>query len=301
MARTVSGVEQDVARIVGSVAQQWVGSDSSRASIRYANDVRPALQSVTQLLADLAGIIDLNVGEQQEASNGGSPGAGLTGGGAYVATVDTWTSHSRSAADVVLDEHGLRAQAEVSGSANIVEGSAHYSSGSAEVNAHGTVGVSGSASASASLGADGLSADVHGEVFDGARGGVDASADLGVAKATGHGEASAGLEASGQGSLHVDGSGVTASAEGKAFLGAEAGVEGSMEVGGVTGTAGAHGMVGIGVEGSAKGSFGPDKVGFSVDAGLAVGLGGSVHIEVSVNPAEVVKNVTKAVSSWFKF
>ncbi len=74
-----------------------------------------------------------------------------------------------------------------------------------------------------------------------------------------------------------------------------------MEVGGVTGTAGASGMVGIGVEGSVKGSLSADKVGVSVDAGVAIGLGGSVHLEVSVNPSEIVKNVTKAVSSWLKF
>lgn len=56
----------------------------------------------------------------------------------------------------------MRAQAQVSGSANIVEGSAHFTSDGVTVDAQGAVGVSGSASAGASLGADGLSAEVHG-------------------------------------------------------------------------------------------------------------------------------------------
>ena len=233
----------------------------------------------------------------EAASRVWGPGAAIASG----ANADYWTTHSGSTAGIERDGLGVRAQAQVSGSANIVEGSAHFTSDGVTVDAQGAVGVSGSASAGASLGADGLSAEVHGEVFDGARGGVDASADLGVVKATGHGEASVGLEASGQGNVHVGGDGVMASAEGKAFAGVEAGVEGSMEVGGVTGTAGASGMVGIGVEGSVKGSLSADKVGVSVDAGVAIGLGGSVHLEVSVNPSEIVKNVTKAVSSWLKF
>lgn len=81
MAHAVNGAEREITHIVGSVAQQWRGADSSRASSRYSNEVRPALQSVMQLLSELATAIELNAAEQQGASSDGSPSGSSPSGG----------------------------------------------------------------------------------------------------------------------------------------------------------------------------------------------------------------------------
>ncbi len=191
MTRSVIDVERNISGIVGSLVQEWGGADSSRASARYSNEVRPSLTAVPRMLNELADLLDQNTSEQTVASDGLS-GSGDFGGGSFGGagaggswgTEDDhggtgisshsamWTTHSDRGVSATWDERGAQAEGRFSGTANIYEGSAHYKSGSAEVDATATVGVSGSASASASLDADGLSVNAGGEVFGGARAGA---------------------------------------------------------------------------------------------------------------------------------
>ncbi len=76
---------------------------------------------------------------------------------------------------------------------------------------------------------------------------------------------------------------------------AEASIDGTLGDGLATGHAGVTGMAGFGAEGEISGHVGLHKVEFHVQGGIAVGLGGGVDLNVSIDPTQIAKTAGKAV------
>lgn len=147
------------------------------------------------------------------------------------------------------------------------------------------------ASASASASWLGVSGNAEAEAYL-AKGSAEGELKLGDhAGVSGKGEAMVGAKASAEGS--VGWTGAQGSAE--AFAGARAEGEASAEVAGVGAGVHAEGWAGAGAEASGQFGMGDDgkfHVGGSV--GLALGVGGKVGFDVSVDPGEVVDTVSDA-------
>lgn len=161
--------------------------------------------------------------------------------------------------------------------------------------------VSGSGELSGSL--LGASAEAHASAnwIDGVSAGASAEAYLAQAHAegelnfgehasvSGSGDAFVGADASAEGSIGWTG----AQGEASAFAGARAEGDVSAEVAGVG--AGAHGeaWAGIGAEASGQFGMGDDgKFHIGANAGVALGVGGSLGFDVAVDPGEVADTVS---------
>ncbi|MFE1954826.1 hypothetical protein ACFW9D_30655 [Streptomyces sp. NPDC059524] len=124
-------------------------------------------------------------------------------------------------------------------------------------------------------------------------------ADAGPVGVYGRGEVMAGAEAGVNAGIGLEG--VHAGAE--AFAGAKAGVGGGADLGGIGAGATAEGWAGIGAEADAtlgKAEDGKWKIGAKV--GLAVGLGGEVGFEFTVDPGKVgdtVGDIADGIGSLF--
>ncbi|HET6504951.1 MAG TPA: hypothetical protein VFG87_29735 [Amycolatopsis sp.] len=149
------------------------------------------------------------------------------------------------------------------------------------------LGADASAQGSASL--LGVSGSAEAEAYL-AKGSADGELKLGDhASVSGHGEAEVGAKASAQGEVNWTG----AQASGEAFAGAKASGDASADIGGVD--AGVHGeaWAGAGAEASGQVGLGDDgKFHVGASVGLALGVGGKVGFDVSVDPKEVVDTVS---------
>lgn len=131
-------------------------------------------------------------------------------------------------------------------------------------------------------------------VFAGGEASAHGRADAGPVGVYGRTEAKAGAEAGVSAGAGVEG--LQGSAE--AFAGAKAGAAGGADIGGIGAGATAEGWAGIGAEAEAtfgKGEDGKWHIGSKV--GLAVGLGGEVGCEVTVDPGKIADTASDAADA----
>lgn len=145
------------------------------------------------------------------------------------------------------------------------------------------------ASAAAGITNEGIRAEAT--AFAGAEASANGRADAGPVGVYGRVEAKAGAEATAGVGIGLDG--VHAGAE--AFAGAKAGAAGGADIGGIGVGATAEGWAGIGASADAtlgKGTDGKWHIGTKV--GAAVGLGGQVGFEVTVDPGKIADTASSA-------
>lgn len=142
---------------------------------------------------------------------------------------------------------------------------------------------------------------VEGSVFSGIRGSAEGSLSFGdgLASATAKGEASLGVGADGEANIGRSG----AEAKVDAFAGAKA--EGSVtgEVAGFGATGKGEAWAGLGAELEGKAKWDDGKLTIGVGAGAALGVGGKVGVEFTIEPAktyEAIKGAGSAVIDYFR-
>lgn len=158
--------------------------------------------------------------------------------------------------------------------------------GSAEVKAGAEVGASGS------IGRDGLKGEAHASA--GVTATAQGSANYGIAEVGASGKAFAGAEAGAEGSVGLDG--VHAGAH--AFAGARAEGEVHTDVGGVGAGVKGEAWAGAGAEADfdlGKGKDGKWHIGGEV--GAAVGVGGKVGTEITIDPSKVADTAGDAADA----
>ncbi|MCX5529764.1 hypothetical protein OG785_04200 [Streptomyces sp. NBC_00006] len=127
--------------------------------------------------------------------------------------------------------------------------------------------------------------------FVGGEASANGRGDAGPVGVYGRAEAKAGAEAGASAGIGLDG----VHAGGEAFAGAKAGVAGGADLGGIGAGATAEGWAGIGAEADAtlgKGEDGKWHIGTTV--GVAVGLGGEVGFEATIDPGKIVDTASDA-------
>ena len=194
-------------------------------------------------------------------------------------------------------EYGVKDGALMAGAgtlagAYLVKGSVEGNLGDhGKYTAAGFVGAEAKASASASLGKDGLVAKAGAEAFAGARGDASVAGDYGLF--AGHAAVSgmAGAEAKADASVGIGKDGVSAKAGASAFAGAKAGAELGASVAGIGGTVGGEVYAGIGGHANIDAALTAESVKVKVDVGAAVGVGAGVKFSVDVQPKELLEDV----------
>ncbi|MEU6646892.1 putative T7SS-secreted protein [Saccharomonospora sp. NPDC046836] len=194
--------------------------------------------------------------------------------------------------EVTADGINAGANAEAYLARGSAEGELDFGGGvTAEGRAEGMVG----ASAGAEGSVDAFGAQGSAEAFVGARaeaGGEMNFGDHGSVSASG--EAMAGAEASGQASIGLTG----VEAGGEAFAGARASGEVGAEVAGVGAGVNGEAWAGVGIQGSAQFGMGDDgKFHIGASGGAALGVGGKVGFDVTIDPGGVVDAVGDAAGA----
>ncbi len=142
-------------------------------------------------------------------------------------------------------------------------------------------------------GQDGLTAELSGRTYL-AQANAEGTAEWGVAEVGAGAEAFAGAEAGVDASVGKDGLNVGA----EAFVGARGEVTAHADVGGVGVGGAAEGWVGAGVEGDVtlgKNDDGSWTIG--AEGGVALGPGGKLAFEVTVDPSEVIDTAASAADA----
>jgi hypothetical protein len=147
--------------------------------------------------------------------------------------------------------------------------------------------IEGGASAEGSASINGSGAHAQGEVTVGITGEYEHTRNYGGAEVTTEAEVLVGGQAEGSVDIGADG----ARAEGEAFAGARGQLEQSVEVGGVGATGTAEAWFGAGVSGSAGLGYEDGRITIELEGGAALGAGGSLGGEITVDPQEVAETV----------
>jgi uncharacterized protein YukE len=107
----------------------------------------------------------------------------------------------------------------------------------------------------------------------------------------------AGARAGVNGHATLSAQGAKASVGGDAFAGVEATAQGTATFGDEgSATAGVSGYAGIGVNAHASAAATFDKIGADIELGAALGLGGEVHLDLSVSPKVILDDFTPPAS-----
>jgi len=166
-------------------------------------------------------------------------------------------------------------------------------------NANASIGVRANGQARARIGLTGAEVSASGDVFVGARAGVQGRAG----PASGEAELRVGAGARGNASASIGRGGARLEAGGEAFVGARASANGRLSVREGSVGAGVEGYAGVGVTGRASASLSTTNVGFKFKVGAALGIGGSVSVDLSVNPSAIAEragNVVQDIGSGAK-
>ncbi|MEV0094782.1 hypothetical protein [Streptomyces sp. NPDC050738] len=164
--------------------------------------------------------------------------------------------------------------------------------GAMELTGEAEASVGAHASASGSFSRQGISGEAS--AFAGAEASAKGTADYGPIGMNAEAEAKAGAEASA--SVGADKDGLHAGAE--AFAGAKASASGGADIGGVGVGGTAEGWAGAGVE--AETTFGKEADGkwhIGGEVGVAVGLGGKLGFETTVDPGKIVDTAGDAADA----
>ncbi|MDT7746347.1 MAG: hypothetical protein QOD96_9 [Pseudonocardiales bacterium] len=291
------------------VEYQTVSADAAARNVAVTPFVDPGdryRQQATELLARARQQLKAAGDQAARAIGGtsvGTPGAGLRSGGTLNSLVDAvtdgWTAHGQ----VTRSKPNAGASAAVAQGGKLAELKAYAQLGGATWTGsvrNGNLALSGTggfeigtqAAAAASFGNDGLAAKA--EVSAAARASVEGHADYGQVGIYGRAEGSAGVDASA--GIKAGKDGVSASVG--AFAGLKAEAAGGAEVGGIAAGATAEGWVGVGAEAKFGFEQGEDgKFHLGAKAGAALGVGGEVGFEVTVDPEKVEQTARDAADA----
>lgn len=288
---------------------QTVAAEAAARAVSMAPFVDPGEQYRAQARAQLDRARDQlkEAGNQAARAIGGrpvgQPGVGLRSGGQLNSLVDAvtdgWKAQGKfdkngpkAGASATVGQGGklaeLKAYAQL-GQGNWSGGLRH---GDLTLSGKGGFDVGAQATALASVGREGLVAKA--EVSAAARASVEGHVDYGQLGLYGRAAGSAGLDASA--GVKIGPNAVVANAG--AFAGIKGKVAGGAELGGIAVGATAEGWVGAGAEakfGFERGEDGKFHLGGS--AGAALGLGGKVGFEVTVDPAQVEQTARDAADA----
>ncbi|WP_203337478.1 putative T7SS-secreted protein [Nocardioides limicola] len=182
---------------------------------------------------------------------------------------------------------------EAEGSVVNINGSYENYHGSVKVNADGSIQlIQGSAKASFGIDGNGLQASANAQ-FNLLRAEGSVGAEWGIVEAGASGYAQVGAEASGN--LHVGPTGVHAN--GELFAGARAGAEATVDVGGVGAKGGAEAWAGVGASGHVDLGYSDGKFTIGGSGGLALGVGGKVELNLTVDVGKVTDTVSSAADT----
>ncbi|WP_328453099.1 hypothetical protein [Amycolatopsis sp. NBC_00438] len=277
-ATTVAGQDAAIARF-NETATQY---NAAELAARDAHDahpvdalgdsVRTTPRSLTEMTSETAAYGQVDVGTlttfgDQQTVQSTQVQAGTTDYGSNLPTVATGVKVGPAA------EVGVEGGTEAGGVA--VSGEA------------GAKALGGEANASAGASKDGVNAKIGASGYLG-EATAEGSATYGPAEVGVKGKANLGAEAGANAALGAEGVDVGA----KGFVGAKAGVDGHADVAGLRVGATAEGWYGLGAEGRARFGWGPDgSFTIGADAGVAVGVGGKVGFNLTVNPGKPQKAV----------
>jgi hypothetical protein len=297
------------ATIRAYVQYQAVSADAAARNVAVTPFVDPGEQyrhQATELLARARQQLKA-AGDQAARAIGGSsvgtPDAGLRSGGTLNSLVDAvtdgWTAHGQvtrngpnAGASAALAQGGKLAELKAYAQLGGATWTGSVRNGEATLSGKGGFEIGTQAAAVASAGKDGLVAKA--EVSAAARASVEGHADYGQVGVYGRAEGSAGADA--YAGLKAGKDGVAASVGASAGLKGE--VAGGAEVGGIAAGAKAEGWVGAGAEAKVGFEKGEDgKFHLGAEAGVALGVGGEVGFEVTVDPAEVEQTARDAADA----
>lgn len=264
-------------------------------------DARAVLACARNQLAETGNLIARRI----DGRAVGTPGAGIRAGGSVNdlvdAVTDGWVDRGqesrngpRLGTSVAAAQSGklgeLKAYAQLGGAS--WTGSAR--DGEFSVSGKGGFDIGAQATTGASFtSTDGLAAKA--EVSAQARASVEGHADYGVVGVYGRAAGSAGLSANA--GLYAGKNAVIAKAG--AFAGIKGSVAGGVELGGISIGETAEGQLGAGVQAWAGYKRDPEtgRFEFGGDAGLALGAGGKLGVEITVDPREVAQTARDAADA----
>lgn len=238
-------------------------------------------------------------GSDENGSNGGSDGGGSSGeGGGGGGDTDSGHDHDRD----VNDSDDFAEPGDINARYDIVEGDTMLLGAEAEASGstgNDAIGTQGEASAMAGVkgeaevyaSATGLAAGTS--IMAGVAASAKGSAYLGPLTAAGEVEAMAGAKAEVKGQVGLDG----LSFQGEAFAGAKAEAKGSVDVGGVGVGGSAEAWAGVGVEANVNANVTDGKLHLSGEFGAALGLGGSVGLDVTIDMNKVADTLSDAAGA----
>jgi len=312
-AERVRQLVRDVDQVTRSLNGTWFGQKASRFADNDWPAARIGLHDAAEAIEGLGRSAVNNAAEQRRASAAGAtyqpmpssivrmPGfSGGGGGGGGGWGDDSWSavdSIRRALGNITVDEDGLHQQQDTGHWQAEFQREGHWSGdlGGAQATADAEFRARAEAGTyrTMDIGPDGVQAGVGGYAEASAVATGSASLALGAAqlKAQGSAYAKARVEATAGVGIGPDG----AHAGAKAGAQAAAGVSGevSADIAGVKGTAEGTLEVGLDAHAQADVNVSMKEVHVTVDAGVALGIGGGVQFDVSVNPEEVLHNVQK--------
>ncbi|MEV4971317.1 hypothetical protein [Streptomyces scopuliridis] len=279
-------------------AQQW--TDDIAKAVKAVDDadqsVKRALSRATSDASmDGIGIGGFNAKAEGDLAKAGKPDPKVeTKDGGWVVEGE---------ADATGPETGASATGPDVSSGKLAEAEAHADLGRATAEGsltNGPLKLAGEAEAyvgaKASAGGGVTNEGIRGEAgaFAGAEASAKGTADAGPVGVYGRAEAKAGAEAGVSAGAGLEG--LQAGAE--AFAGAKAGAAGGADIGGIGAGGTVEGWAGVGAE--AEATFGKGEDGrwhIGARAGAALGLGGEVGFEVTVDPGKIVDTASDAANA----
>ncbi|PVE04188.1 hypothetical protein [Streptomyces scopuliridis] len=278
-------------------AQQW--TDEIAKAVKAVDDadqsVKRALSRATSdVSTDGIGIGGFNAKAEGDLAKAGKPDP-------KVETKGGWVSEGESEASG--PGTGTSATGPDASSGKLAEAEAHADLGRASAEGSLTNGpmklageaeayVGAKASAAGGITNEGIRGEAG--AFAGAEASAKGTADAGPVGVYGRTEAKAGAEAGVSAGAGLEG--LQAGAE--AFAGAKAGAAGGADIGGIGAGGTVEGWAGVGAEAEATLGKGEDgKWHIGAKAGVALGLGGEVGFEVTVDPGKIVDTASDAASA----
>ncbi|MEU3449679.1 hypothetical protein AB0H29_21055 [Streptomyces thermolilacinus] len=280
---------------------QSVLGQYNRTADSWEQQIRKYVQAFTEADTSLktaleSAVVDGKMGGKDQTLNGFNAAAegdlakaGARKDDAVTTRTDGWKSEGKASATgpgVELTATGPKYGKEgtLKAAANLGHATAEGSLTNGSMKLTGIADAYGGARATANYGITGEGLVGKAEVSAGGRGLAEGRAHYGHGGVYGRAEGFAGGEAQASAGVGLEG----LSAGAKAFAGAKAGVAGGAEIAGIGAGGTAEGWAGVGAEAKVTLGKGDDgKFHIGAEVGVAVGLGGSLGAEFTVDPGKV--------------
>jgi hypothetical protein len=219
----------------------------------------------------------------------------VTGSGRVSASAGGWVYGEAEAGRTA--DGGYRASGQVGAGMEVsvqAEGKLDAGPVHAQGQAEASLEASAKAGGSVQVGPGGIAAEGSAEARATAEANASGQVSIdGVGSVSGEASATAGAEASAHGKVGVGSDGLTVGAGAGAMAGASAGAEYSVEgPGGTRIESGVSVKAGVGAEVDVGAEFGWDRVGFSLDAGVALGIGLGISLDISFSPEALLESLS---------